>query len=225
LNRPLPSRELRRRVLEAVQREPVPSRPAGGRRRARAVAFGFAAPLVILAVSYFGGPRAHDRPHGYIAALALAWLPVAALATWAGVGHGRSMLGRPAAWAISVVALTPAALLASWAVIASVWPSTLSDPSGPPQHVVCNVMTLIFAVGPLVAFGLLRRASDPVNPALTGAAIGAASAAWAALVLHLLCGFTSAAHIVLGHIAPVVLITLLGAFWTARTVAIRARTE
>ena len=225
MNRPVPSPELRKRVLEAVQREPVPSRPAGGRRRARAVAFGFAVPLVILAASYFGGPRAHDRPLGYIAALALAWLPIAALATWAGVGQGRSMLGRPAAWAVSVVALTPLALLASWALVASVWPSILDDPSGPPQHVVCNVMTLIFAAAPLVAFGVLRRASDPVNPALTGAAIGAASAAWAALVLHVLCGFTSAVHILLGHIAPVVLITLFGALWTARTVAIRARTR
>jgi hypothetical protein len=225
LNRPAPSLELRARVLEAALREPVPSRSAGGRRRARAVAIGFAVPLVILAVSYFGGPRAHERPHGYIAALALAWLPVAALATWVGVGRGRSMLGRPAAWAVSVVALTPAALLAAWAIVASVWPSTLSDPSGPPQHVICNVMTLVFAVGPLVAFGVLRRGSDPVSPALTGAAIGAASAAWAALVLHLLCGFTSEAHILLGHIAPVVLVTLIGALWTARAVAIRAKTR
>ncbi len=224
MNRSLPSPELRVRVLAAAQNEAVPSRPNGRRRRARVVAIGFAVPLVVLAVSYFGGPRAHERPPGYIATLALAWLPIAWLATWAGVGQGRSMLGRPAAWGISVVALTPAALLATWAGVANVWPSTLADPSGPPQHIVCNVMTLIFAVGPLVVFGVLRRRSDPVNPRLTGAAIGAASAAWAALVLHVLCGFTSAEHILLGHIAPVVLITLIGALWTARTVAIRAKT-
>ena len=224
MNRSLPSPELRERILEAVRQEAVPSRLYGGRRRVRAVVIGFAVPLAVLAMSYFGGPRAHERPLGYIAALALAWLPIAAVATWAGVGQGRSMLGRPAAWGISVVALTPAALLAAWAGVASVWPSTLDDPSGPPQHVVCNVMTLIFAVGPLVAFGVLRRRSDPVNPHLTGAAIGAAAAAWAALVLHVLCGFTSAEHILLGHIAPVVLVTLIGALCTARTVAIRAKT-
>jgi hypothetical protein len=224
MNPPLPSPELRARVLEAVQREPVPSRSATKRRHVRAVVIGFAVPLAILALSYFGGPKAHDRPPGYVAALALAWLPIAALATWAGVAQGRSMLGRPATWAISVVALTPAALLATWAVVAAMWPSTLADPSGPPQHVVCNVMTLSFAAGPLIAFGVLRRRSDPLNPRLTGAALGAASAAWAAVVLHILCGFTSAPHILLGHIAPVVLITLIGSVWTSRTVAIRAKT-
>jgi hypothetical protein len=223
LNQPLPSPELRARVLDAVHREAVRSRPAGLRRRARAVAFGFTVPLAILALSYFRGPPAHERPHGYIAALALAWLPIAAVATWAGVGQGGSMLGRPRR-ALWVATLTPVALLLTWATAASVWPSTLSDPSGPPQHIVCNVMTVVFAVGPLAAFAVLRRRSDPVNPRITGAAIAAASAAWAALMLHLLCGFTSAEHILLGHIAPVVLVTLFGALWTARTVAIRART-
>ena len=177
---PLPSPELRARVLDAVHREAVRSRPAGLRRRARAVAFGFTVPLAILALSYFRGPPAHERPHGYIAALALAWVPIAAVATWAGVGQGGSMLGRPRR-ALWVATLTPVALLLTWAAAASVWPSTLSNPSGPPQHVVCNVMTVVFAVGPLAAFAVLRRRSNPVNPRITGAAIAAASAAWAAL--------------------------------------------
>ena len=224
MNRSLPSPELRARVLEAAQREPVSPRATGGRRRALAVALGFAVTLAILALTFVKGPAAHARPPGYVAALAFSWLSIAVLATWAGVGQGRSMLGRPAAWRVAVVVLTPAALLVAWAGIASAWPSTLGDPSGPPQHFVCNVMTLIFAAGPLVAFGVLRRASDPVNPRLTGASIGAASAAWAAVAQHLLCGFTSSPHIVLGHIVPIVLITLLGALWTARTVAIRAET-
>jgi hypothetical protein len=188
------------------------------------VAFGFAAPLAILALSYFGGPPAHERPRGYVVALALAWLPIAVVGTWVGVGQGRSMLGRPRGWAFSVATLTPAAMLLTWAAVASVWPSTLDDPSVGLQHIVCNAMTVILAVGPLAAFGLLRRHSDPVHPRITGAAIAAASAAWGAWMLHLLCGFTSATHILLGHIAPVVLVTLFGALWTARTVAIRAGT-
>jgi hypothetical protein len=221
---PMPSLELRARVLEAVQRESAPSVAAGGRRRARALIWGFGVSLAILVLSLVGGPHAHARPHGYVVALAAAWLPIAVLATWAGVGRGGSMLGRPLAWRIAVVALTPLALLAVWAALAQVWPSTLGDPSGPPQYAICNVMTLVFAAGPLIAFGVVRRGSDPVSPRLTGAAIGAAAAAWAAVVLHILCGFTSAQHILLGHIVPVVLTTFVGALWTARTVAIRAKT-
>jgi hypothetical protein len=220
----MPSPDLRARVLEAVRREPVPSVAAGGGRRARPVVLGFAVSLGILALSLIGGPHATERPPGYVATLAVAWLPIGVLATWAGVGRGGSMLGRSIAWRLAVVALTPLALLAVWFGVALEWPSTLNDASGPPQHAVCNVMTLLFAVGPLVAFGLVRRSSDPVSPRLTGAAIGAASAAWAALALHILCGFTSARHMLVGHIAPVVLIIFLGALWTARTVAIRART-
>ncbi len=211
--------ELRDRVLAAVQREPVPSRAVGARRRVRAVVIGFGSLLASLA---YLGVRPHGRPHGYVAALVLAWLPIAAVATWAGVGRGRSMLGRPAGWLAAVVALTPVALLSVWAGIAVAWPSTLHDASGVRQHVVCDVATLLFSIGPLLAFSVLRRGTDPVTPALTGAAIGTAAAAWGAIALHLVCGFTAPMHIVLGHLAPVVLVALAGAALTSRRVAIRS---
>ena len=108
--------ELRERVLAAVAREPAPSRAVGARRRARALVIGFGSLLASLA---YLGVRPHGRPHGYVAALVLAWLPIAAVATWAGVGRGRSMLGRPAGWLVAVVALTPVALLAGWAALPS----------------------------------------------------------------------------------------------------------
>jgi Negative regulator of sigma F len=215
---PLPP-ELRDRVLAAVEREPVPTREEGARGRARAVALGFGS---LIAVLVFLGVRAHGRPPGYIAAVFLTWFPIAAAATWAGVGQGRSMLGRPAGWLVAVVALTPVALLAGWAAVAMVWPSTFHDASGPHQHLVCDLATFGFSIGPLLAFRRLRRGTDAVTPWLTGAAIGTAGAAWGALALHLVCGFTAPVHILLGHIAPVVFITLAGALLTARRVAVRA---
>lgn len=211
--------ELRERVLAAVAREPAPSRAVGARRRARALVIGFGSLLASLA---YLGVRPHGRPHGYVAALVLAWLPIAAVATWAGVGRGRSMLGRPAGWLVAVVALTPVALLAGWAAIALGWPATLHDASGPRQHLICDVVTLAFSIGPLLAFGTLRRGTDPVTPRLTGAAIGTAAAAWGAIALHLVCGFTAPRHIVLGHVLPVVFVALVGAALTSRRVAIRS---
>jgi hypothetical protein len=204
-------------VLAAVDREPVPSRAVGARRRARAVVIGFGSLLASLAVL---GVRPHDRPHGYVAALFFAWLPIAAAATWAGVSRGRSMLGRPAGWLVGVVALTPVALLAVWAAVAMAWPSILHDTSGVRETLICDVVTISFSIGPLLAFNALRRRTDPLTPRLTGAAIGTAAAAWGAIALHLVCAWTAPLHILLGHVAPVALVALSGALIIARRVAI-----
>jgi hypothetical protein len=210
--------ELRDRILAAVEREPVPTRTAGIRRSVIAVGIGFGSLLASLVCL---GVQPHGRPSGYILALFLAWVPIAAVATWAGVSRGRSMLGRPAGWLVAVIVLTPVALMAAWFGIALGWPTILHDASGVHQHVVCDIATLAFSVGPLLAFGAVRRRSDPVAPHLTGAAIGTAAAAWAALALHLVCGFTAPLHILLGHILPIALVALVGAVLTAQRVAVR----
>ncbi len=124
--------ELRARVIEAARREAIPTRAVGSRRRTRAVAMGFGALLAMLAIL---GPRPLGRPDGYILAVVVAWLPIAAAATWAGVSQGRSMLGRPAAWLVGVIARTPVVMMAVWACVALAWPSVLHDASGPKQHI------------------------------------------------------------------------------------------
>jgi hypothetical protein len=217
---PLPA-ELRARVLEAVACEPVPTRAVGRLRQIRTLVLGFGFLLGLLALA---GPRNAGRPPGYVVAMLLAWLPVASLATWAGVARGRSMLGRSAMIRAAVVVLTPLALLVTWAVVAMIWPSTLHDSSGPKQHVICDAATFVLSLGPLLAFAAIRRGSDPVTPRLTGAAIATVAAAWSAIVLNLLCAFTAPIHILLGHVAPVVLLALIGTVLTARTVAVRAKT-
>jgi hypothetical protein len=217
---PLPP-ELRDRILTAVDREPVPTRAQRTRGAVLALVIGFG--LLLSSLASHGITR-HGRPVGYMVALAAAWLPIAAVATWAGVSRGRSMLGRPLSWLYAVVALTPVALMAAWAVVALFWPSTLFDASGPKQHLVCDTATIVLSLGPLLALGRVRRGTDPVTPRWTGAAIGTAAAAWAAIVLHLFCGFTRPFHILVGHVLPVVLVAWVGSVLTARTVAIRTKT-
>jgi hypothetical protein len=158
---------------------------------------------------YLGGPGA-SLPPGYTALLGAAWLLVGVVATWEGVARGRSMLGRPAIVRVLVAVLTPVALLATAMGAAMAWPETLATRTTVEANVVCVVFTLLFALGPLAAFAVVRRRSDPVAPRLTGAAIGAASGAWGALGIEMHCGHASATHILLGHIAPVVLLTVLG---------------
>jgi hypothetical protein len=214
-----PHPDLRSRVLAAAMASPVAPRTEGVRRRAVALAAGFAVPLAISLA--LGFPRAGGRPAAYVATLAASWLGVGLAATWAGVSRGRSMLGRRAAWRLLVAALTPAALFATALAAALAWPSTRDDEAGALAHVVCVAVGMICALGPLAAFAAVRRSSDPVAPRLTGAALGAASGAWGALFIELHCVHTSVGHIVLGHVLPVVLLTLVGVLIGDRVVAIR----
>jgi hypothetical protein len=214
-----PSAELRARVLDAARSQAVPSRAAGTRRRGVAIALGFAGMFALGAAG--GGPQLRGRPLGYVLALVAAWLPLAALATWAGVARGRSMLGRPASWKLVVAVATPAALLATWLAVALAWPLTLQDMSHAGSHIVCLLATIALAVGPLVAFVVVRRGSDPVSPRLGGAAIGAAAGAWGAAALPLFCGFTAPLHIALGHVLPVALVAVFGALLGDRLLSVR----
>jgi hypothetical protein len=216
-----PHPDLRIRVLAAASASPVVTRGEGLRRQAMAVAAGFALPL---AISFsVGWPGAGGRPAAYVATLAAAWLGVGLAATWAGLSRGRSMLGRSAVWRVFVAALTPVALLATALVAALVWPGTRDDAAGATDLRVCVVVAMVCALGPLVAFAMVRRNSDPVAPRLTGAAIGAASGAWGALFIELHCAHTSVGHVALGHVLPVVLLTLLGVLVGDRVVAVRLR--
>jgi hypothetical protein len=221
VNAPGPSADLRARVLAATRAEPSPTRAARVRRSALVVAAGFA-PAVILS-SLIGGPSVDGRPLSYMLALTLAWLLIGTTATWGGVARGPSMLGRPSAWKIVVAVVTPAALVATAIVAGVAWPETLGDPASTRAHVVCIALTLVCGLGPLVAFAFVRRGSDPVSPRLTGAGIGAAAGAWGAVAIELHCGHTSLMHITLGHVAPVLVLGLLGLIVGDRVVAVRAK--
>jgi len=217
---PAPSMDLRARVLDAIARKPAYARPSGARRRAASLALAFAfvsAGAAILASRPGSGP-----PPAYVFTLFASWAALACASTWAGVGRGRSMLGRPAVWRVWVVVVTPAALLATWLLVAFAWPQTLRGASGPENHVVCIGMTLLFAAAPLVAFAALASGSEPVTPRLAGAALGAACGAWGAAAHVLVCRVTDAEHMLVGHILPVILLVAIGTFVGDRVLAVRA---
>ncbi len=216
---PVPSPGLRARVLDAVGREPVPPRPAARWSRARPLVIGFGLLLAFLAKT---GVHPGTRPIPQVAGLVIASLLVAGAATWAAVGRGRSMLGRPQTWLVAVLALTPIALMAVSGGLALVWPPAAALPEG--QHFRCDIGTLIMSLGPLFAFGAYRRRSDPVSPRLSGAAIAMAAGSWAVVVHYLICPFSSPLHILLGHVAPAIGVALVGSVLMARAVAVRAKT-
>ncbi len=222
MSAPGPSAELRARVLAAARAEPVPTRSAGLARRTAVVAVGVVASVLVLA--YIGGPKPDGRPMGYFLVMAALWSLVALAATWAGVARGRSMLGRSTSMRVVVAALTPAALVVAALGAAMLWPSTISDPSTMADHLFCLELGSLMALGPLVAFALVRRGSDPVAPRLTGAALGAVAGAWGGLFIELRCGHASIEHVVIGHVLPVVVMMLVGALIAGSVVSVRHRT-
>ncbi len=126
---------------------------------------------------------------------------------------------------------TPIALLAVSVALGMVWPQMLHEAPGrhqrvlwfvAPPHIVCLIATPLFAVGPLIAFALIRRSSDPVTPRLTGAALGTAAGAWAALAIDLHCARGSIHHVLVGHAVPMVALALIGMTLGGRVVAVRA---
>jgi hypothetical protein len=221
---PLPPPDLRARVLAAARSEPARSRASGTRRRALAVALGFAFSAAFAA--FVVTPKLGTRPPGYVFSLAAAWIAIAVAASWGAVARGRSMLGRPIAQRVSIALVTPAALIAAALVGNLLWPETVGAHPGLLKHAACAMFTVILALGPLVAFLTVLRRSDPVAPGMGGAALGAAAGAWGALGIELFCTCPAPGHVFVGHVLPVLLLAIAGAFAggrALRVVAVRTK--
>lgn len=221
------SEQLRARVLEAVKREPVPARAAYARRRAIGIAAGFALSAAVAACEYASDRGAVDgartwhvvaegavphqpAPLGYVATIELAWLAIAALSTWGGVLRGRSLIGRSARIKAAVAGLTPVALFSTWLAVRWIWLESMDEAPALSVHASCAAMEVVGAAGPLIAFIVFRRSKDPVTPRLSAGAMATVAGAWGALVHFPFCDCTSALHIALAHVLPVVGLTTLG---------------
>lgn len=218
-----PPPHLKARLLDAVQREPSPSRLSVRRANVLAALAGFA----WLALVFFfrvGGVVLRKRPVGHVVVLGLGWLLLAAAATLLSASRGRSLLGRPSHLLRLAAGLT-VPLLFAWAFLSNAaWPETngLACPT-PAGHVKCFINTITMGVGPLVGFMFLRRGDDPVHPRLTGAALGAAAGAWGSWAMGLHCPYTELGHVLLGHVLPTGVLALVGLIAGQIFLAMRAR--
>ena len=122
------------------------------------------------------------------------------------------MLGRPWQWLVAVAVATPLLLLGVAYLGYVWWPAAAMGDCPPRAHAMCFAFATAMAVGPLAAFAFVRRHTDPVHPRLTGAAIGAAAGSWGALAIGAHCGGTMPLHILAGHVLPLLLLMLLGAW-------------
>src|SRR5262245_44511615 len=205
--------DMRPRVLAALRSEPAPTQRAV-QQRGR-MALGVCALIALAIFTHFGGIRIYDRPGLLVVWTCLGWGVAAGVAAALGVARGRAMLGRSTASLAMLVALTPLALLA--------WKIGVTVPFGPQMTVPwpgrpgfrCLGLSLAMAAPLLVALLVLRRRSDPVHPAIAGAALGITAAITAGALVDLWCPVAYLPHVLLGHILPLLLVAAIGA-WAGR---------
>jgi uncharacterized membrane protein YozB (DUF420 family) len=196
---------LRARVLTAASAKPSPTRKQG--RVAAAVLIAASVALGVTVFEGVGGfAHGSGRPLGVTIALATGWTVVSLVLTWLVVGRGGStMARRPLLVGAAAVAM-PFILFA--------WMHLFYGTYAEPFEAIgfrCLRYTLFISALPLAAFLVLRRAVEPRHPAALGAGAGAACAAWAGGLVDLWCPLTNSMHVLVGHVAPLVAATIVGA--------------
>jgi hypothetical protein len=210
--------ELRARVLERATQEPAPTRAQYTARRSLVLGLALAVSLLIFLA--WGGVRATPRPSLLVVETTLGSALLALGVAMVALGRGRSMLGRPRPWLALVVVSTPIVLFGWRVLISARYPGMTTEWSTRPG-LRCLVLSGLLAITPLLGLLWLRRGSDPVHPRLTAAALAAAAGAGSWVLVDLWCPVGYVPHLLIGHVAPVVLLTGLSALFGGRILKLR----
>lgn len=203
-----PSEALRERVLAAAAATPAPARRQTVLRDLGI--FGLAFGVSMFVFSLAGGARTEPRPPSLVLGTAIG-LGLLALTTWWIAGRrGRSMLGRPRALIVGSVLLVPLLFL-GWKLLYSGLFEGMTEEWPERVGLRCFALSLGTGASPFVALLIARRGSDPVAPAVTGAGLGLAAGAFAAVLTDLWCPVAYLPHLLLGHVLPMVAFTCIGA--------------
>jgi hypothetical protein len=212
----MPPDLLKARVLEAVRQHPMPRRtdrlPSIALAALAAVAMFAVLQWVPLLFGEAGGvAHATGRP-----AVTGAWIlggtvALALSATWVVLPSRRSMLS-PARGLLLGVAIGVPLLVGAWLFL---WHGTYDDPFTRTGW-RCFSLTALTAPWPFAALAYASRRAEPRHPGTAGAALGAVAGAWAAMMVELWCPLAGHAHVLIGHVLPLVVLTAAGSAIGAR---------
>jgi hypothetical protein len=199
--------DLKARILQQVAKTPAPTRSAERKRAALLIGASIAVALSVFFLR--GGIRMTGRPTSLIVGTSLGTAVIAAVGAWIGLGRGRSMIGRSSVALLVMAAATPLALL-FWKIVWSAgyeggldaWPGRVGFR--------CLNLTLMMGVLPLVALLVARRRTDPTHPRLAGLGAGASVGLCVALFVDMWCPVAYVPHFLLGHVLPILLLSLAG---------------
>lgn len=207
-------------MLLAASQQPAATRDQIWRRNAWLLLSAGMVPLLVFGA--FGGVRAAPRPPALVLQTSLGAGAIALGCAVVAFSRGRSTLGRARMGLVSVAAAAPLALL-GWKIATSAsfermmvsWPTRVG--------LRCLLLSCLVAAWPLAVMAIIRRGSDPVQPGLTGAALGAAIGAASWVLVDLNCPVAYVPHLLLGHVLPLLLAMLAGAGLGQRFIALRGR--
>ncbi|MFO0744823.1 MAG: NrsF family protein [Myxococcota bacterium] len=198
--------DLRARILDAARATPAPSRRQVRLGTVVTLAIGVTAMVTVFVL--IGGVRVDGRPLGLVFFTATGALVIAALAFWLAFGRGGSMLGRDARLLIWMTLAVPL-LLFAWKLGASAscdldewWPSR--------PGLRCLLWTMLMGMSLMAAVLYARRPSVPDRPGVVGVAFGASVGACAWVLTDLWCPVAHPAHLLIGHVLPLVLLGTIG---------------
>jgi hypothetical protein len=213
-----PPDELRAKIALAITAQSSPPRRTVVRQTVALTVGSWL--IAILVFLYAGGLRPTGRPLPLILGTAAGIGAIAVVAGWAALGRGRSTLGRARHWLLPIVMGSPALILA-WKIFWSAQYQGALEHWATRPGFRCLGLSMAIAIGPLMAFAIARRGSDPRRPVLTGFAAGMAIGAITSLLTDLWCPVAYVPHLLLGHLLPIVLLGGLGAWLGRVAIALR----
>jgi hypothetical protein len=214
--------DMRASILAQVKKTPSPNRSETRRANTIAIVLGVATASTMIAAL---GLTLGGRPMPFVLLTLVGWAAIAIVTSMVGQTRGKTMLGR-ARVVVLVFALAAAPAIFAWVMGCTIgWPEVREGAGTIRQHVACLLATLLLSTGPLVSLAFVRRASDPVHPRATGAAIGAAAGAWGGVLIDMHCPLVQPMHVALAHVAPVVIYAMIGALAGSRLFGVRARSD
>jgi hypothetical protein len=206
---------LKDRVLKAARQRPSPTRAARPLTGGAVAALAGMAMMVVLFL--WGGPASTTgRPAQVGAWVVVGLAALAMLATWLALPSRRSMLPAPDSLLLAVAIGVPV-VVAAWLLA---WHATYADPYTRFGY-RCFALTLSAAPWPFAALLAVGPRLAPSRPWLVGAAVGAVSGAWAAVVVELWCPLADPGHVAVGHLLPLLVLVAVGALLGGRRLRLR----
>jgi hypothetical protein len=207
---------LKPKLLALVASQPSP--PSADRRLPAAglALLAVAAMTTIILATEEGLAHAAGRPAAIGSWVVGGMVALALAASWSVLPGRRSMLGPPRG-ALLAVALGVPIVVGLWLLL---WHTSYADPFER-FGVKCFSLTAATAPWPFALLAYRGPRLAPRHPRLMGAALGSASGAWAAVMVELWCPLADPGHVAIGHVAPLVLLTLVAALLGGRLFAVR----
>ena len=213
-----PSSSLREKVLTDSAANRARTRREG---RRRALLVYTIAALAGLPLFFAWGGAAHGagRPADQTWGIALGALLLAVACASVAWWRGKSMVGRSRKALVAIAFFAPIATYV-WMVS---WHGRYVEPFSRVGY-RCLAMTIVSGLPLLAAALWLRKRTVVAHPVASGAALGAAAGAFGGITVDLWCPLTNSPHVLVGHVLPIAILTLMGGAAGRVLLGIRPRT-